>query len=685
MELHLFRAGSLEIALRKTAQGVSLSGIFDKKISRGMLSQSGPLLTLTAERLSDGETVKVVSDDGFADASIVINGNHGVITLGGNEKLPGVTVTVLMQAQPEISRVTFRTVLHSENTEYTLTECDHPMLWFDVKDSVKFLSPYGCGEAMDSDSEMFGHGYRSAQDYPSYGASFQYMAAWDEAKNRCLYYGLHDPVPASKKFHFVREVNAPTMYIKASQPLTEIDKGCNGQTLFGECVWQLTDGDWYDATLLYRDWVEKNALWMPAMENGKRTDLGWLEDVDVWLLVHIDGEDFADEIIETAKDMGDVKVAVHLYLWHNAPFDNDYPHYFPEKPTVRRELKKVQEAGIYVVPYINGRLWDTHDKGTEDWQYTAVAYPKACKDRNGKAITESYSSKEANGEHVVLSVMCPSTALWQEKVKSIVDKLVNDIGFDGVYIDQIAAAKAQLCCDRTHEHLPGGGTWWCESYYNLIDHVSRVQDPAILATECTAEMFMKHIQGYLSWLWTKNQQVPAFPVLYSDKVVSFGLTYNSFRGEGVRDGLAIFIAQGLLFGEQLGWMAPKFYREMPEQAFFKKCVLLRKQFREFFFGNMLRPPKLSDDAPRLRYENCPHANFSTVDYPAVQGALWQAKDGRKLLMLTNSQTMEAHATMQVELPDGEYALQGDASGVLTIAEGKAELAIPATGVVWIEA
>ena len=685
MELHLFRAGSLEIALRKTEQGVSLTGIFDKKISRGMLSQSGPLLTLTAERLSDGETVKVVSDDGFADASIAINGNRGVISLAGNEKLPGVTVTVLLQAQPEISRVTFRTILHSENKEYTLTECDHPMLWFDVKDSVKFLSPYGCGEAMDSDSEMFGHGYRSAQDYPSYGASFQYMAAWDEAKNRCLYYGLHDPVPASKKFHFVREVNAPTMYIKASQPLTEIDKGCNGQTLFGECVWQLTDGDWYDATLLYRDWVEKNALWMPAMENGKRNDLGWLEDVDVWLLVHIDGEEFADEIIETAKDMGDVKVAVHLYLWHNAPFDNDYPHYFPEKPTVRRELKKVQEAGIYVVPYINGRLWDTHDKGSEDWQYTAVAYPKACKDRNGKAITESYSSKEANGEHVVLSVMCPSTALWQEKVKSIVDKLLNDIGFDGVYIDQIAAAKAQLCCDRTHEHLPGGGTWWCESYYNLIDHVSRVQNPAILATECTAEMFMKHIQGYLSWLWTKNQQVPAFPVLYSDKVVSFGLTYNSFRGEGVRDGLAIFIAQGLLFGEQLGWMAPKFYREMPEQAFFKKCVLLRKQFREFFFGNMLRPPKLSDDAPRLRYENCPHANFSTVDYPAVQGALWQAKDGRKLLLLTNSQTVEAHTAMQVELPDGEYALQGDVSGVLTVAEGKAELNIPATGVVWVEA
>lgn len=682
MELHLFRAGALEIALRKTEEGVSLSGVFDKKISRSMLSQSGSLLTLTAERLSDGEKVTVASDGGFADSSVAIQGTRGVITLAGNEKLPGVTVTVVMQADPANSRVAFRTVIHSENKEYTLVECDHPMLWFDVKDTVKFLSPYGCGEALDSDSELFGHGYRSAQDYPSYGASFQYMAAWDEAKNRCLYYGVHDPIPAAKKFHFVREVNAPTMHIKASQPLTEIHKGCNGQTLYGECVWQLTDGDWYDATLLYRAWMEENALWLPELQDGERTDLKWLRDVDVWLLVHINGEEFADEIIRAAKDMGDVKVAVHLYLWHNAPFDNDYPHYFPEKPTVRRELKKIRDAGICVIPYINGRLWDTRDKGTEDWQYTAVAYPKACKDRHGKAFNESYSAKEANGEHTVLSVMCPSTALWQEKVKGIVDKLVNDIGFDGVYIDQIAAAKPQLCCDPTHNHLSGGGTWWNESYYNLIDHVSRVQDPAVLATECTAEMFMKHIQAYLSWLWVKNRQVPAFPVLYSNKVVTFGLCYQSFRGEGARDGLAIFFAQSLLFGEQMGWMSPAFYKEMPEQAFFKKCVLLRKQFREFFFGTMLRPPKLQDDAPVLRYENCPHAYFKTVEYPAVQGALWQGKDGRKLLMLTNSQTMEAHASMEVDLPDGEYTLEGDAQGILTVTEGKAEVTIPATGVVW---
>ena len=683
MEMYVFRAGEMELAIRKHETGVSLAGIFDKKISKRMLSKSHSLFSLTAERLCDGEKVTINSDTDFAESMVYTNGNTMLLRLGGSATLPNVTVTVSLRAFPEQSRITFSTSVESANAEYTLIECDHPMLWFDVGDTVKFLSPYGCGEAMDSDSELFGHGYRSAQDYPSYGASFQYMAAWDTAKNRCLYYGVHDPAPAAKKFHFVREVNEPEMYIKASQPLSDIHKSCNSQTLYGECVWQLTDGDWYDATLIYKSWMEKEARWLPETDVNGRTDLRWLKDIDVWLLVHINGEDFADEIIETAKDMGDVNVAVHLYLWHNAPFDNDYPHYFPEKPTVRRELKKIQEAGIRVIPYINGRLWDTRDKGIEDWQYTAVAYPKACKDRHGKAFNESYSAKEANGEHTVLSVMCPSTALWQEQVKGIVDKLVNDIGFDGVYIDQIAAAKAQPCCDRAHGHPTGGGSWWSDSYNNLIDHVSRVQSPAILATECTAEMFMKHIQAYLSWLWVKNRQVPAFPVLYSDKVVTFGICYSSFRGDN-RDGMCIFYAQSLLFGEQMGWLSPAAYKAMPEQAFFKKCVALRNKFREYFFGTMLRPPVLADDAPRLRFTDCPHAYFKTVDYPAVQGALWQKADGKKLFMLINAQSVEANTSLTVELPDGEYALQGDSSATLTICGGKAELTIPATGVVWVE-
>lgn len=676
-----FVSGDLELAFLPTDRGVTLASIRDRKQDRALLSAPGAIFTLTAERLSDGETCTVTSDADFSVSSVAVEGSSCTIFCSGCGAIPGLTVTLLLTASQEQNRITFQTVLQSANPDYTLTSCDYPTLWFDVGKDVHFLSPYGCGEAMDSDSELFGHGYRSAQDYPSYGASFQFMAAWNDQTRRCLYYGVHDPAPAAKKFHFVREVNSPIMHVKASQPLCESDRPCNGQTLYGSCVWQLTDGDWYDAALIYRAWMEQNASWVPEVG---RPDGGWLQDIDAWFLVHIDKDDFADEILEAAKDLG-VRCAVHLYLWHNNPFDNDYPHYFPEKPTVRRELKKLQDAGIRVIPYINGRLWDTRDRGVEDWQYTSVAKPMATKDRTGKVFTESYSAKEENGEHTVLAVMCPSTALWQETVKRVCNRLVNDIGFDGVYLDQIAAAKPQLCADRTHNHLPGGGSWWMERYNDLLCHVSRVGDPAVLATECTGEPFMKHIQAYLSWLWIKNQQVPVFPVLYADRVVTFGISYHSMQG-AERDGMAIFYAQSLLYGEQMGWLSPKLYRSMPEKEFFRKLVGVRARLHHLFHGGvMLRPPVLSDDAPRLRCERCSQAYFNLVDYPAVQGALWRDRAGKTYLLLVNASASQANVSCETELPDGSYALHGDLDGELRLNGGRTALTLPPCSVIWIEA
>lgn len=160
--------------------------------------------------------------------------------------------------------------------------------------------------------------------------------------------------------------------------------------------------------------------------------------------------------------------AVHLYDWHKIPFDNDYPHYFPVKDELADALKTLRAAGIKIMPYINGRLWDTKDRQNEDWQFSKIAYPNCTKDRHGKPFIETYSSKEIDGTKVELSIMCPSTAVWQEKQKEIVGKLFNELDMDAVYIDQIGAAKANPCADKNHPHPAGGGTWW----------VARLQQPA---------------------------------------------------------------------------------------------------------------------------------------------------------------------------------------------------------------
>ena len=318
-------------------------------------------------------------------------------------------------------------------------------------------------------------------------------------------------------------------------------------------------GDWYDAAQIYREFVERSAQYCPEYgEHGRKGVPEWLLETDCWFNTRVlDDGDFAEDVIAQAKVLG-VNPAIHLYYWHQIPFDNDYPHYFPMRENVLPGLKKLHEAGIKVMPYINGRLWDTRDRGTEDYEFSSVAKPWTTKDMKGEPITEQYSSKESDGSKVTLAVMCPSATLWQDRVASIVERLF-ETGFDGVYIDQIAAAEAKPCTDKRHKHPAGGGEWWCRAYNTMLERIA-ANKPAdrALTTECTADPFMPHLDAYLTWIWIKNDQVPAFPAVYSDKVIMFG---TDFRGLGNMDyglfgvldevGVRIFSAQSFLFGRHI--------------------------------------------------------------------------------------------------------------------------------------
>ena len=257
---------------------------------------------------------------------------------------------------------------------------------------------------------------------------------------------------------------------------------------------------------------------------------------------------------------------------------------------------------------------------------------------------------------------------------------------DAVYIDQFGAAKANPCADKNHPHPAGGGTWWVSSYNNLLDHVRRTCDHAVLTTECTSDPFMKHIGGYLSWLWVRNGQVPAFTAIYNEYVVTFGIHYVSMTDMDSTC-FRIFFAQSLVYGEQMGWMRPDTFLRMQEadKAFYRRLVKTRETLAEYFYGGrMLRPPYLTDDAPRLRSEKSTQAIGGLVDYPAVQGGLWERMgSGRRLLILVNSGEVEANVGIEAELPDGAYALQGDIGGTLTFTGGKASLKMPASTVTYL--
>ncbi|OGO91783.1 MAG: hypothetical protein A2Y17_13580 [Clostridiales bacterium GWF2_38_85] len=669
--------GGLSVTLSKTGTGISLKSIKDTRNSKKLLSEPRVLFTMKAVVLATNETISADSQTGWNFVDVIkASDKLYTIILSGNEKLSGVTVTIT--ASLEGNRITWKISLVNDNSEISLTECDYPILSFDSKTDNMFFSPYGCGEIYSSAKEG---GFLSEQNYPSYGASMQYLAFWNEKSRRGIYCGLHDPAPAYKKIHYSRKADEKAFTLKIVLPLTNTDIGANSQELYGKCVWELFDGDWYDAALIYRDWVWNEARWMTRYKPLPE----WMKKNNHWWLLHnMDGFK-AEDVAELNKDLG-VDSATHIYYWHQIPFDNDYPHYFPLKQEYFDLIQDLKKLGIRTMTYINGRLWDTKDRGMEDWQFSSVAKPYTTKEKDGTMFIEKYNSEEADGSKVELSIMCPSSAVWQEKVKEIVDRLFNEVGVDAVYIDQIAAAKPNLCQDKTHNHPAGGGTWWCDSYNNLLDHVVRTMpENCTLTTECTADPFMKYMSAYLSWLWVKNSQVPAFPAIYSDYMATFGICYSSFKdNDGVC--MRVYFAQSLLYGEQMGWMRPEQYKELPFKGFYKKLVRLRAKLGEYFYdGRMLRPPYLKDNAPRMYSTNATEAYGGIIDYAAVQGGLWQRKrDDKQLLLLINTQECETVTQITTDAPDGTYDLNSDVSGKLIIKEGRANITLPALSVAYIE-
>lgn len=676
-ELIRIQAGELLCTLSRHKGGISLYSLRDRKIKKNFLTHQRPLFTLTARALDSEETVTVSSDVGFKNCVAETVGSDTVVVLSGNEALLG--VTVIVNAHAVENRIEWTVSLISENNEYSLYSCDYPKLSFDAKKDVWFLSPNGPGELWNALDEC-----RSCQNYPSYGASMQFMAFWNKSWGRGIYYGLHDPAPAYKQIFFEKKNHEKFFTCNGIMPLVDINSPCNTQTLYGKCVWEIFDGDWYDAALLYRAFFEKYAVWKPEIdENGRKDTPDWMKKNTHWWLARA-GEDetFADEVIAADKELG-IKSAVHLYDWHQNPFDNDYPHYFPIRENAISGIKRLQENGVKVMPYINGRLWDTRDRGVEDFEFSSKALPNCTKKRNGEPIAESYSSKEADGSPVKLAVMCPSTACWQEKVTEIVSRLLNEVGVDAVYLDQIAAAQPQLCEDKTHSHRAGGGSWWVESYNNLLDHVNRVcPEGTALTTECTADPFMKRLQGYLTWLWVHNRQVPAFVVIYSGYVTMFG---RNFRYMPIDDdeGQRILSAQSLTYGDQMGWNSIEFYNAMEHKDFYIKCVRARDEIGSYMYsGKMLRTPDITDDAPMLRTTKNREAYGGLLEHNAVFCEHWERGDKSRLLVLSNASTQAANVSINANLPDGEYALSGDLGGVLRIENQKGAITLPPLSVVY---
>jgi len=236
--------------------------------------------------------------------------------------------------------------------------------------------------------------------------------------------------------------------------------------------------------------------------------------------------------------------------------------------------------------------------------------------------------------------MCPTQKLWQDEVGEIVLRLTGEVGVDGVYIDQIGAAAPRLCMDASHGHPLGGGSWWTkDGYWPLLAGLrARLAPGKMITTECNAEPYVRWFDGYLTWHWQFDGQVPAFPAIYGGRIGLFSRAYNGSPAPDAPGRLAHWmrIGEQLVFGEQLGWIEPAWVLKQPDTLdFLGRAARTRHALLDFLArGRMARPPAVNGNVPQVTADWAWSGTWM-VTASALQRGAWWAEDGRLLLLFVN--------------------------------------------------
>lgn len=668
----MLSAGDLGLLLEQTEAGLRLVQLLDAATGVQLLApQPLPLFSLTLRHGDTGREVQAAADEGWGNAQIErLDGGRLRLAWSDpqHDGLDG--LRVVAEATPESAAGAIRWTLRAmPPAGWQLRQVAFPQVAVaDLGQAADVVFPRGPGEVQRG---LWQRAFRYSGRYPNGWTTMQWLAAYDTARNTGLYVALHDPAAATKEIQLESRPSERAVDFTFAHWPPEMDQAGTAFQLSGEAVWQVLRGDWFDAAQIYRQWASQQSQWWPVLGPDGRADTPlWMRELPAWALASGGPASVVPQVKRFAEALG-VPVGVHWYNWHEIPFDNDYPHYFPTRDGFAEGVADLQRGPVYVMPYINGRLWDTRDRGQEDFEFTTVARPAATKDEQGEPYIETYGSKEPDGSPVRLAAMCPTTEVWQNKQREIVSRLMKECGVKGVYIDQVAAAQPPLCFDRSHGHPTGGGAWWTAAYGDMLRGIRKDMPPdRMLTTECNAEPYAHVFDGYLTWHWQHDGQVPAFPAVYGGVLQMFGRAY---RGGSTKD-LALRMKAGeqLVYGEQIGWLSPSVVDEAENFAFFRQVVRLRWLLKRYFYaGRMARPPRLIGSIPRVTADWQWSGEWPVTTDALLAGA-WSLPDEKRLVLLFVN-VSDQELTAACEFDASGYGMAGEAFAVEALtAEGGGE-------------
>ncbi len=272
-------------------------------------------------------------------------------------------------------------------------------------------------------------------------------------------------------------------------------------------------GDWHEGAHIYRSFREQFERIIPP----DRPE--WFEK-SPGVIAHYDFKyqnggvvhryEDIPSLLDEARDLG----INHLLLsgWHWDGFDHGFPNYFPDpelgtEEELKNAIGNVTGRGGHVCFYINSRLANTKYDQLRDFIDENVVIR-----RDGTPHIENYGNADLS-----FGAMCINSAGWQQKLRDTLRYITEEVGVDGVYLDQLGMAPPGLCCAREHGHAPDR---WNRSYQQLLGDVigrrreSNPEQPMSIIHEGVSDSYGGYSSGQLISTFMYHH-VGAFPELYA--------------------------------------------------------------------------------------------------------------------------------------------------------------------------
>ena len=600
-----------------------------------------PLFNMRIKELSTSESIYITSENKWE--KIIVNNKAEFIFINPE----GIAdLSVFVKAELYKDGIAWDIETENNNENISVMEISYPAPKM-TGEYLDYFIPFNAGKVMKNAVEL---DFEEMFGYPHGNICMQYFAAY--GRKNGIYIGIEDGKGAVKRFKYGCKdgacyMNVDFYGIGASLP-------ANSFKVYGKCRWQFFEGDWYDAAMIYADFVKKEAQWLPEIdENGRPDTAERFKNVPFWISDYIPnsrsqgdnkpmnlsaGSDIYEKEywykapILLQEKLG-VPIAYHVYNWHEIPFNIEYPHFLPAKEEFCQHAEELRKNNIYVLPYINGAAWEIHDYEMEhEVNFKNTGSKGAVVKENGDFIIEKYPQKTLSGKTSQLSHMCGSFSSWHKMMENLTREMEKTLPIDGVYFDEISAVTAYPCFNKAHQHLPGGGSYWAEGYNRMMRKINAEKpENNFYFSECNCEAYMKSFDGYLTWMWVTGDEVPAFPAVYAGYIQLLGRCTIGKKKDDF-DFFKYCTAKSLLYGQQLGWCKADIVYSDKHIEFLKKAVDVRYKYSKLFnCSKMLRPPVVTTNLPKLVTKAGLWFGGNVVsDY--VLGGAWQYRNGKKTVI-----------------------------------------------------